>query len=123
MIHEDLSKLVTEIREANFQHNSQEQFLDLFSEMLLQKDCLVVEFDGDNYQSGKQYGISFNAYQFNPDYNLDFEVAFSFKEDFFKIYTRHHNGYWNPEYVSSKFSLHPRFEVTFKKVLLEELGF
>lgn len=122
MLLEKLSELVSKIRESNYDKTYTEEFLKLFSEALLCEETLYIEFDGDNYQSGKQFLISFNRYTYTPDYNLDFEIAFSYQEDFFKIYTRHHNGYWSPEYVSSKFSEHKNFAQTFKSVLLKELG-
>jgi hypothetical protein len=122
MLLKNLSELVSKIRESKYDKVHGEEFLKLFSEVLLCETTLYLEFDGDNYQSGKQYYISFNRYTYTPDYNLDFEIAFSYQEDFFKIYTRHHNGYWSPEYISFKFSEHKHFAQTLKSVLLKELG-
>lgn len=126
MLLEDLSELVSKIRESKYDGSHAEEFLKVFSEALLCDGTFFLGFTGGKYLSGKyqsekQYIISFNITR-PSDNNLDFGFIFSYQEDFFKICTTRHNGYWSREHLSYKFSEHKQFAQTLKSVLLKELG-
>lgn len=82
---------------------NEEIFIKLFVEFMKNKDAEHYEFHGDNDYCGYTaivYDI-IPRHAFGSD-NFGFEFAYSEDEEFVKVFTSYHRGFWSPEYIDLK---------------------
>lgn len=94
-----LSDYISEWNKSEDKPSNEKVFIDEFIKLLDNfPDEREVEFDGDGSYFGKQVTLLPFSYYGKPDRNLSFEVAY--RQDQIRVYTAHHHGFWNPEYIN-----------------------
>jgi len=76
------------------------RFINDFIEFMQSKDKNHYEFEGENYYCG----FTATLYETEPQYSYGRVLAFEFAygQDFVKVFTANHNGFWVPEYINLK---------------------
>lgn len=73
-------------------------FIEWFIKLLENyPDDREVEFDGEGAYFGKQVTLKPFSFYGRTSGVLDFEIAYH--PDLISVYTAHHHGFWNPEYI------------------------
>lgn len=74
-------------------------FLDYFLLLINNyPDEREVNFDGDGSYFGKQITLEPFSFWGRGNQNISFEIAYN--DNNISVYTKNHNGYWTPEFIS-----------------------